>query len=105
MAQFDVYPNPNPSTVKNIPYLLDVQSNLLDHLITRVVVPLARPEVIGNKSARYLNPVFEIRGEKLVMLTPEMAGVSAKHLGQTVASLRERHAEIIRAVDVVFSGV
>lgn len=40
MAQFDVFRNPNRKTNKIIPYLLDVQSNLLDMLATRVVVPL-----------------------------------------------------------------
>ena len=40
MAQFDVYLNPNAATRKIIPYLLDVQADLLDTLSTRVVVPL-----------------------------------------------------------------
>ena len=38
MAQFDVYHNPNPATRKTIPYLLDVQADLLDAMATRVVV-------------------------------------------------------------------
>ena len=35
MAQFDVYENPNPASQKSIPYLLDVQTDLLDNLATR----------------------------------------------------------------------
>lgn len=42
MAQFDVHANPNPSTQEEIPYLLDIQSDLLESLATRVVVPLVR---------------------------------------------------------------
>lgn len=105
MAQFDVHRNPNPSSAKTIPYLLNVQSDLLDHLVTRVVVPLASLEAMGNQAARYLNPVFEIEGEKRVMLTPELAGIPAKLLGPAVVSLKEAHGEIIRALDVIFSGV
>ncbi|MGH8711698.1 MAG: CcdB family protein, partial [Burkholderiales bacterium] len=45
MAQFDVYRNANPATRARIPYLLDVQSDLLEPLTTRVVVPLCKPEV------------------------------------------------------------
>jgi len=39
MAHFDVYRNPNPATRARIPYLLDVPSDLLDPLVTRVVGP------------------------------------------------------------------
>ena len=46
MAQFDVYRNPNPATRARIPYLLDVQSDLLEPLATRVVVPLCKPDVL-----------------------------------------------------------
>ena len=35
MAKFDVYLNPNPDTRKPIPYLLDVQAELLDALQQR----------------------------------------------------------------------
>ena len=40
MAQFNVYRNLNATTKSVTPYLLDVQSNLLSDLVTRVVVPL-----------------------------------------------------------------
>ncbi len=105
MAQFDVHRNPNSATAKGIPYLLNVQSDLLVGLATRVVVPLARPNVIGNKSAHYLNPLFEIEGKTLVMLTPEMAGIPVKHLGAVVGNLMDRRADIVRALDIVLSGV
>ena len=39
MARFDVYPNPGQQA-KTTPYLLDVQSDLLDDLDTRVLIPL-----------------------------------------------------------------
>ena len=40
MAQWMLHRNPNPATHKEIPYLLDVQSNLLAALDTRAVVPI-----------------------------------------------------------------
>jgi len=39
MAQFDVYPNPEPSQQGKIPFLLDLQCDLLQGLNTTVVVP------------------------------------------------------------------
>ncbi len=53
MTQFDVYENANDETAGTVPYLLDVQTDLLDSLSTRVVVPLVTSSVIG-KPVRHL---------------------------------------------------
>jgi len=105
MAQFDVHRNPNAATRARIPYLLDVQSDLLDPIATRVVVPLCKPEVLSGKPAERLNPAFEIEGRKLLMLTPELAGVSRKALGERVTNLTAERAAIIAALDLVLTGI
>jgi len=105
MAQFDVYRNAHPASRARVPYLLDVQSDLLDTLATRVVVPLCKPEVLRGKLAERLNPVFEIEGRKMVLLTPELAGVSRKSLGEKIANLANRRDSIIAALDLVITGI
>jgi len=105
MAQFDVYRNANAATRARVPYLLDVQSDLLDALATRVVVPLCKPEVLRGKLAERLNPVFEVEGRKMVLLTPELAGVSRKALGEQIANLAKRRDSIIAALDLVITGI
>lgn len=104
MAQFDVYSNPNPATRKNIPYLLDVQADLLDAMATRVVVPLVLAEVMG-QGVKQLNPYFKIKGVALVMSTAELAGVSSRTLGEKVVSFKARRDEIIAALDLLFTGI
>ena len=103
MAQFDVYENPNPETRQTIPFLLDIQSDLLDGLATRVVVPLIAASAMG-KPARHLNPVFTIKRAKVVMSSAELAGIPTRLLGNKVGSLKEHRAEIIAALDFLFSG-
>ena len=44
MAQFDVYANPSESAAHGIPYVVVVQSDLLDALATRMTIPLATVE-------------------------------------------------------------
>ncbi|HXM82444.1 MAG TPA: CcdB family protein [Burkholderiales bacterium] len=105
MAQFDVYRNPNPATRARIPFLLDVQADLLDTLATRIVVPLCRPEVLGGKPAERLNPQFELEGRKLIMLTPELAGVPRKALGERIGNLATERDSIIAALDLAFTGI
>jgi len=105
MAQFDIYRNANPATRLRIPYLLDVQSDLLEPLATRVVVPLCRPEVLKGKLAERLNPVFAVEGHRMALLTPELAGVSRKMLGERVGNLSNERASIIAALDLLFTGI
>ena len=104
MAQFDVYRNASPATRARIPFLLDVQSDLLDPLVTRVVVPLCKPEVLKDKLAERLNPVFEVAGRRVAMLTPELAGVSRKMLGERIGNLAGERRSIIAALDLLITG-
>lgn len=103
MAQFDVYTNPNPETNRAIPYLLDVQADLLNNLTTRVVIPLYSA-VAMSKAAKHLNPQFSIKRTTVVMSTAEMAGVTLDRLGDKVCSLKEHRNEIIAALGFLFTG-
>ena len=103
MAQFDVYTNPNSETKRAIPYLLDVQADLLNNLRTRVVIPLYSVSAMG-KAAKYLNPQFSIKRTIVIMSTAELAGVTVNTLGDNVCSLKEHRNEIIAALDFLFTG-
>ncbi|DAB28584.1 MAG: plasmid maintenance protein CcdB [Sulfurimonas sp. RIFOXYD12_FULL_33_39] len=100
MAQFDVYENKNSRTKEDIPYLLDIQNNMLKELSTRAVVPL----VLNMKPAKILNPKFEINGLNLTMSTAELAGVSMDNLGTCICSLEDKRDEIISAIDFMITG-
>src|SRR5262245_9353408 len=102
MAQFDVYRNPG-ADAKTIPYLLDVQSDLLADVTTRIVVPLFHAKSYG-RPARRLNPVFTVEGHSVVMSTTELAGVLPIALGARVSSLADRRDEIRDALDFAFQG-
>ena len=104
MAQFDAYLNPNPATRKAIPYLLDVQADLLGTLATHVVVPLVLVEEM-KLNIKQLNPQFKIKGVSVVMSTAELAGVSTRAYGEKVVSLKNKRDEIIAALDLLFTGI
>lgn len=99
MAQFDVHRLANGSAL-----VIDCQSNLLDHIDSRFVVPLV-PLANAPPPARRLNPVFEIDGDDYVMLTQAASAVRRRELGAVIASLDERRFEITDALDVLISGV
>jgi toxin CcdB len=104
MAQFDVSRNPNPDSADAVPYLLDIQADLLDGLNTRVVVPLLTKTAMG-KTAKILNPMFNIENQQVVMSTAELAGVSVRSLGDKVCSVAQHRDEIIAALDLLFTGI
>lgn len=84
--------------------LLDCQSDLHRHLNTRFVVPLM-PLDRAPKPAARLNPLFEIDGDTLSMVTQFAASVPASDLRERVCSLDDRRYEIIGAVDALIGGV
>lgn len=104
MARFDVYPNSGPHAA-DVPYLLDVQSELLQGLETRVVVPLRRRDRFppANIPER-LSPVFEIEGITCLMETPKLAAVPLKLLKAPAASLAQHQHAITGALDFLFHG-
>jgi toxin CcdB len=97
MARFSVYENPDGG------YLLDVQADLLNHLNTRMVVPLMSM-ADAPKPAGTLNPVFEVNGVDCVMVTQFMAAVPASILKQQVATLEVHREEIVSAIDLLMQG-
>ncbi|BCG92386.1 CcdB family protein [Mesorhizobium sp. 131-2-1] len=99
MARYDVFA---ASGIEG-GYLLDVQSDLLDHFKTRVVVPLL-PLTSAPPPMRKLHPIFEINGRKLVMGTHLIATISTTELGESRLNLTRHHDEIVAALDMLFQG-
>ena len=95
MAQFDVYENLNENTKRSIPFLLDIQNDVLKNLSTRVVIPL----VISNQSINFLNPKFTIDEIEVILSAGELASIPMEILGSKICSLKEKREEIIGAVD------
>lgn len=97
MARFCVHRLPDGG------HVLDCQSDLLDHLTTRFVVPLIPIEDVGTPMAK-LNPIFDVDGQRLVMMTQFSGAVSARSLGKVVLSLEDRDYDISNALDMLMSG-
>lgn len=104
MARFDVFRN-SGTRADDIPYLLDVQSDLLHALDTRIVIPLRRSERFPvSRIPQRLTPVFNIEGVACMLETPKLAAVPCRLLKQTVQSLSAEQAVITGALDFLFQG-
>jgi toxin CcdB len=104
MPQFAVYRNPNAATRERFPFLLDVQSDLLAELGTRVVAPLAALSSLPARPMTRLMPVFRINGADYAMVTPQAAGIPRRLLDEPVTSLSGEREEILAALDFLLTG-
>jgi toxin CcdB len=104
MAQFDVYANPSESAAHGIPYVVVVQSDLLDALATRMTIPLASVE-FADKSPDKLCPVVTVNGQRLRALAHYTAPLPTRSLRQIVGNVAVNASELVAAMDVVVSGV
>lgn len=103
MAEFQVYRS-KAASAEAYPYLLDVQSELLAGLDTRLVIPLAEESQFGKHPIRNLNPLVRIGGHSYVALTQQMAAIHKAVLGEP------EHAEVVRneilsAIDFLITGI
>ncbi len=104
MAQFAVYRNKNPRTKSTFPFLLDVQSDLLESIQTRVVIPLTKVAALAKKPVSHLTPVLTFEGEAFVLMTPQLAGISRADLGSQAGTLAEERQRILSSIDFLLSG-
>jgi toxin CcdB len=104
MARFDVYTNPG-AQASTTPYLLDVQSDLLSDLDSRMVIPLRNLAHFAKvKLPTRLTPVLSLNGEDYLLETPKMAAVPLRVLKTPLASLVASQADITGALDFLFQG-
>lgn len=96
MARFDLYRDGRN-------FLLDVQADTLVDLNTRVVVPVRRPDAAPAPAHR-LNPIFEIDGQRYVMVTQFIAAVPESELRPATGNLAKHRDTITAALDMLFQG-
>ena len=105
MAQFDVYVNPIERQREAVPFVVDMQSALLEQLPTRWVMPLAVQGVGAGGVPQRLCPSFEVGGRRVHAWPHQSAPLIARTLGRPVGTLRHEAAALIDALGAVTSGI
>lgn len=86
------------------PYLLDIQSNIIDRLNTRLVIPLFDRSLIRHTVPVRLNPTLLVEGRPYVLMTHQMASVPHSLLGEMIADFTDERDEIKKAIDLLIDG-
>lgn len=103
MPQYDVYANPSHSAANGIPYVVVIQSDLLDALTTRLSVPLANPDG-STQAPPALCPLIVVKGKRFLALAHFAAPLPAKLLRRPVANVAPQATALVSAIDAVLSG-
>ena len=103
--QFDVFDNPSPRMRDVYPYVVEVQSDLLSALATRMVVPLAFTTLAAKDLPPRLCPLITVNDKPLMLVPFEAAPLDKRLLKEEITSIRDRSHEIIAAMDAVLGGI
>lgn len=105
MEQFSLYSNENKNSKKAYPYFVDVQSDLLEELNSRIVIPLSSQETLNNINVNKLCPVIKINEAAFVLLTHQMTTVPRSILKKKITTLEQYRYDILGAIDLLLTGI
>jgi toxin CcdB len=104
MARFDIYDNPGRNKA-NIPYLVEVQSNVISGLATRIVIPLRQLAGFAKLTLPSdLFPIVAVDGTDYFLDTPQLGAIPSSELKSRIGSAQDYRLEIQAALDRVFGS-
>jgi toxin CcdB len=98
MSRFDLFAGADGTT-----FILDLQSDFLEHYNTRVVAPVV-PAQDYDGAAQGLNPTVMIGESPYIVQTHFLATIPAARLQRQVGTLEAYGDQITRALDMLFQG-
>lgn len=102
MKRFDVCPASSFEGKGKNRLVVILQHDVLDSLTTTVVAPLYRPGeyrvVVG------LTPIVNVGRQRLVVAVDRLGAIRKQQLGKTVGNLEPHHYDLLRAIDLLFTG-
>ncbi|MDC0664154.1 CcdB family protein [Marinobacter sp. SS21] len=105
MSQFTLYENTDRTTRKAYPYFLDVQTDLISVLNSRIVIPVIPAQNLEREAPEHLCPIFQIDGNEYALLTHQLTSAPASILKRPAENLEAFREEIINAIDFLITGI
>ena len=99
MSRFDIY-----HYSKDIPFVIDVQANLLGDLKTRVVIPLLLRAEAKHESLPKLKPIITLGKKDYVLMTTDIGTLRISDLGERAGNAEGQRQIIVDAIDFLFQG-
>ena len=101
MARFDIYKYGG----KAVPFVLDVQADLLSDLNTCAVIPLVPEKQAMKEVLSKLKPIIQVDGLNYILMTTDIGTVTRSSLGEHITNVENDYRqEITEAIDFLFQG-
>jgi len=104
MSEFKIHRN-NSSSANHYPYIVDVQSDLLSALETRLAIPLVASTELGGKAIKNLNPRVLVGQTEYIILTQQMAAVPKGMLGEFLETVEVDRNQVLSSIDFLITGI
>jgi hypothetical protein len=101
VRQFDLVENPSERTRDVAPYLLILQSHLLDAAESIIVAPVVRD---ARTPIKGVDLIIEFEGERLTVTLVELFSMPRAPLRTVRGDLTSREDELRRGLDRLFTG-
>ena len=102
IRQFDVFPNPAVEMRRGVPFVVVLQSHLLDALDTVIAAPIY--PVVRMQPDGLINLPVEVESAAYTLAMGALGNVERRRLGKSIANLRDHDYAIQRALDRLFTG-
>ena len=104
MNQFDIFKNKNPQSSRDVPYLINLQSDPMAPLATRIVAPLRREIDYSRQKLSRIHLSIDIENTGYIIFISEMAAIPSDLLGEKVGSASSMRDMFTSAIDLLFTG-
>jgi len=104
MAQFDISKNNSKTSKNDVPYIMEIQSESVSILDTRIVVPLRKAENNLDKMISKIHVSIEVGNKKYIAFISEMAAIPSGIMSSAISNGGLKRTEIIAAIDLLFTG-
>lgn len=104
MNQYDLYENTDEDTKEGYPYFVDIQTELLKDLVSRVVIPLV-PVKDAKSYPSNLCPIVTINNNNFSLLTHQITTIPTSLLTYKEGSLLLNRDDINSGLDFLLMGI
>lgn len=104
MEQFDIFTNNNKKSKNSVPYLINLQSDSMDLLATRIVAPIRETSTCSDEILTKIHIPVLIKGTEHTIFTSELASIPLNLLGKKVENAAYLRKECTDAIDLLFTG-